>query len=486
MPATATPPGTAPAALDRTTLHAALADPVLASMNFLNEVMGRFPEAISFAPGAPHTSFYDEIDVARHLASFTEHLRRTRGLRPDQARDRLFQYGPAAGEINDLVARQLRLDEGIAVPPRSVVVTVGCQEGMFLALRALHATAEDVLVVADPCYVGIVGAARLLGIEVRTVDQADGTLDPRELRRVCAQIRAEGKRPRTFYLVPDFANPTGARIDLATRKQLLDLAQEQDLLVLEDNPYGFTAAAGSELPTMKLLDQQRRVLYLGTYAKVCMPGARVGFVVADQEVRGPDGSTRLLAEELTAIKSMITVNTSPISQAVIGGIIVEQGGSLKKLIQHKAAFYQRNLQVLLGALERHFPARLRPRVGIDWLAPDGGFFLVMNVPFTADQAALEVSARDFGVLWTPMSQFYAGPGGEQQIRLSFSYLDQARIEEGIDRLAAFLRSRLEPQDRLALPPAPAPLLSRALESAPELFAEIFGAGLRTARLPQGA
>ncbi|MEZ0070322.1 (S)-3,5-dihydroxyphenylglycine transaminase [Streptacidiphilus sp. MAP12-20] len=472
--------------LDRDQLHGALADPVLTSMNFLNEVMGRFPEAISFAPGAPHTSFYDEIDVARHTKSFLQHLRRSRGLGADQARDQLYQYGPAAGQINDLVAEQLRVDEGIVVPPESVVVTVGCQEGMFITLRALHAGPRDVLIVADPCYVGIVGAAKLLGIEVRTVDQSDGRLDPEELREVCAQIRAEGKRPRTFYLVPDFANPTGSRIDLATRKRLLSLADEEDLLVLEDNPYGFTAAPGSELPTMKLLDQRQRVIYLGTYAKVCMPGARVGFVVADQRVTRAGGRTGLLAAELTSVKSMITVNTSPISQAVIGGIIVEEGGSLKRLIREKAAFYQRNLQALLNALERHFPAPARRRVGIDWLTPEGGFFLVMNVPFAVDDALLEISARDFGVLWTPMAHFYAGAGGERQLRLSFSYLDEARIEEGVSRLAAFLRSRLEPHDRLTLPPAMASPFSRALDTAPELFAEIFGAGLRLARLPQGA
>jgi (S)-3,5-dihydroxyphenylglycine transaminase len=486
MPGIAALLGAPPVEIDRGRLHGALADPVLASMNFLNEVMGRFPEAISFAPGAPHTSFYDEIDVARHTDSFLRHLRRTRQLTDSRARDQLYQYGPAAGQINDLVAEQLRLDEGIVVDPSSVVVTVGCQEGMFITLRALHAGPHDVLVVADPCYVGIVGAARLLGIEVRTVDQSRGHLDPQDLVAVCTRIRAEGKRPRTFYLVPDFANPTGARIDLATRKQLLAVAAEQDLLVLEDNPYGFTAAPGSELPTMKLLDEQRRVIYLGTYAKVCLPGARVGFVVADQAVRDANGATRPLAAELTSIKSMITVNTSPISQAVVGGIIAEEGGSLKRLIHEKAAFYQRNLHLLLNALERHFPASVRTRVGIDWLTPEGGFFLVLNLPFVVDDAQLEISARDFGVLWTPMSHFYAGPGGENQLRLSFSYLDQDRIEEGVSRLAAYLRSRLDPRDRLALPPTPTSVLSRALDSAPELFAEIFGAGLRLARLPQGA
>jgi (S)-3,5-dihydroxyphenylglycine transaminase len=334
------------------------------------------------------------------------------------------------------------LDEGIMAAPEAVVVTVGCQEAMFITLRALHAGPDDVLIVPEPCYVGVMGAAKLLGITVRTVDQSDGTLDLDRLATLCAEIRARGQRPRSFYLVPDFANPSGARMDLPARKALLALAEEQDLLVLEDNPYGFTAAPGSELPTLKLLDRSARVVYLGTYAKVCMPGARVGFVVADQQVRDADGSTRLLADELTAIKSMVTVNTSPISQAVIGGILVENGGSLREPAARKAAFYQHNLAVLRRALERHFPRPLRRRAGIDWHAPDGGFFLMMDVPFDADEDLLEVSAREFGVLWTPMRHFFAGPGGTHRLRLSSSYLAPTQIEEGTTRLAAFIQSRL--------------------------------------------
>lgn len=431
----------AAAVLERESLHPALADPVLSSMNFLNEVMTRFPDAISFAPGAPHDSFLAEVDAGRHIESYLAHRRATAG--PD-AEYRLYRYGPAAGQINDLVARQLRLDEGIVAAPESIVVTVGCQEGMFITLRALHAGPDDVLIVPEPCYAGVVGAARLLGIPLRTVDQTDGTLDPEQITRVCAEIRAEGRRPRALYLVPDFANPSGARMDLAARRGLLALADEEDLLVLEDNPYGFTAAPGSELPTLKALDTARRVIYLGTYAKVCLPGARVGFVVADQEVRDAAGATRTLAHELTAIKSMITVNTSPISQAVVGGILVEEGGSLRNLAHRKAAFYQRNLAALRTALDHHFPRALRRSSGVDWQVPEGGFFLMMTVPFEVDEELLETCARDHGVLWTPMRQFYVGPGGNRRLRLSFSYLDEARIHEGVARLAAFVRGRLAP------------------------------------------
>ncbi|GGO95613.1 aminotransferase-like domain-containing protein [Wenjunlia tyrosinilytica] len=435
--------------IDRSALHAAVADPVMESVTFLTEVMSKFPDAVSFAPGAPHESFFGSVDIARHIESYVGYLCRERGLTRAQAERRVFQYGATPGQINELVARALRTDEGIDVPPEAVVVTVGCQEAIFITLRALHAGPEDVLLVADPCYVGVVGAARLLGIEIRGVEQPADGFDVAALHRECLAVRAEGKRPRALYLVPDFSNPSGARLDLDARKALLEAAAEEDLVILEDNPYGFTAAQGTRLPTLKALDRNRRVVYLGTFAKVCLPGARVGFAVADQQVRGPGERPRLLAAELAAVKSMVTVNTSPIGQAVIGGMLVESGGSLQAMIREKSEFYQRNLKLLIDALERHFPPDARAREGIHWETPEGGFFLVMTLPFTADDAMVEVSARDFGVLWTPMSHFFVGgSGGLRQIRLSLSYLDDDRMEEGAARLAAFVRSRTETRNCL--------------------------------------
>ncbi|GDY51935.1 hypothetical protein SVIO_025580 [Streptomyces violaceusniger] len=189
------------------------------------------------------------------------------------------------------------------------------------------------------------------------------------------------------------------------------------------------------MPGLKALDTGRRVIHLGTFAKVGFPGARVGYAVADQRVRHAGGE-RLLAEELADLKTMVTVNTSPLSQAVVGGLLLDHGRSLTALARRKADRYRRNLACLADALERHLadaPA------GVTWNRPAGGFFVRVNLPVRADAALLEVSARDYGVLWTPMSQFFLTGRGDRQIRLSCSYLEPDRIETGVRRLATFLR-----------------------------------------------
>src|SRR5438477_75706 len=117
-------------------------------------------------------------------------------------------------------------------------------------------------------------------------------------------------------------------------------------------------------------------------AKSVFPGARVGFLVADQTVVDADGRRTLLAEELSAVKSMLTVNTSPIAQSVIGGFLVSCGCSLRAANQEKIAFYRRNLRTLLTALDRSFAGI----EGVGWNAPDGGFFAVLDTPVIADDA----------------------------------------------------------------------------------------------------
>src|SRR4051812_34265718 len=118
-------------------------------MTFLNEIAGRFPRAISLAAGRPFDGFYEPADVSRYLSAYLEH-RASAGVTPADAATLLLQYGRTNGHIHDLIARWLDRDEGIRVAPEAVMVTVGCQEAMVIALRGLCAGPGDVLLAAEP------------------------------------------------------------------------------------------------------------------------------------------------------------------------------------------------------------------------------------------------------------------------------------------------------------------------------------------------
>jgi (S)-3,5-dihydroxyphenylglycine transaminase len=420
--------------LDPLSLHGSLREPVLGSVDFLNEVMSRFPQAISFAPGAPHPDTLPETEIQHYVDRFVEH-RVQRGESKEQVRLRLFEYGPSRGIINDIVADALRRDHGIDVDEDAIVVTVGAQEAMLLVLRALFDARANTLAVANPCFVGIIGAARLLDLDTVPVRETPQGIDLVALAEACGVARAAGRPIRALYVAPDFSNPGGARMSLACRAQLLKVADSKDFLIIEDNAYGFTASEQDMLPSLKALDVHGRVIHIGTFAKVAFPGARVGYVVADQ-LTGHAGE-KYLASALATLKSMVTVNTSPVCQAVIAGMLLAYGGSLAELGRRKSALYQRNLACLAGALDRHLQ-----QAGLRWNRPSGGFFIRVDLPVPVDVALLEKSAAKYGVLWTPMAQFYLDGTGDRQLRLSCSYLDPARIDEGVRRLAAFLREEI--------------------------------------------
>nr|AGZ15466.1 aminotransferase class I and II [Streptomyces sp. MK498-98F14] len=425
-------------------LHASVDDPALTSMTLLNELAGRYPEAVSFSAGRPFEGFYDVEDLPRHLRTFRDYLTKEIGLPLEQVRRTFFQYGRTKGFIHELIARQLEVDEGLTVDPESIVVTTGCQEAMVLLLRALVRDTRDVILAATPNYVGFIGAARVVGAPLRPVREHEGGIDLEDLEVQIAAARREGLRPRACYVVPDFANPSGASLSLADRIALLELAGREQILVIEDNPYSLFRSGDSRVPLLKSLDEQHQVVHLGSFAKSAFAGSRVGYIVADQPVTSTGTAAAdpvLLADHLAKLKSMVTLNTSTVAQAVIGGYLLENECSLRRATAREAEVYAGNLATVLDSLTSVFaPTPGIPR-DVSWNTPDGGMFIVVTLPFPADDEMLEYSASKFGVLWTPMHHFYAGTSGFHQARLSFSVLTPEQIVLGIERLGELVRDQ---------------------------------------------
>lgn len=431
--------GNAAGALRKDDLHPSLSDPVLDTMTFLNEVTHRYPDAVSFAPGRPYDGFFDTEQIFTHLRRYLEHLA-AQGHTEQDIRTAMYQYGPTAGQIREIVADSLRADEGIDVPAESVVITVGAQEAMLLVVRALTAGPDDVLLAASPCYVGITGVARLLGVPVTAVEEREDGFSCADLEAAIVRERARGRRPRALYVIPDHSNPSGTTMDAPTRAALLETAERHGILLIEDSPYR-RVSPGTPLPTLKSMDRSRGVIHLGSFAKTVFPGARVGFAVADQQVVDASGRTGLLADELAKIKSMVTVNTSSLSQAAVAGALLAGDGRISEMNAKPAAYYGNAMRTTLRNLDARLPAARRAALGVRWNEPTGGFFLTVHVPFRADNAALTRSAQEFGVIWTPMNYFYPQGGGHQALRLSTSYLTTADIEEGTARLARFIEAQ---------------------------------------------
>ncbi|MGI8548677.1 MAG: PLP-dependent aminotransferase family protein [Gemmatimonadaceae bacterium] len=430
-------------------VRSCLSSPALDVMTFLNEVVQRYPRAISFAPGRPSERYFGVPHHVDGIGRWVEYRAASTGQSVDQVTASLGQYASTAGIIQELVARHLAADQGIVVRPESIVITTGCQEAMLIAMLGLMEPTTDTLLVSDPSYVGITGIAEMLGIPVHPVPCGAHGLCPRRFEEAIGQVRAAGRRPRALYDVPDFNNPLGTSMPVDARLELLRVATEHDVLILEDNPYGAFAYDHAPMPTLKSLDRTGAVLYLGSFAKTLFPGLRIGYLVADQPT-GPDGT--LLAAALTTVKSLTTVNTSSITQAIVGAALLEHDGSLAPVLTGKRAQYRANRDRMLAALAREFEEDGACLEGVSWTRPAGGFFLVLRLPFPFTTEQLERCAGDFGAIVCPMSFFSLTPGREHEVRLSFSYVQDETVDEGIARLARFVRGELRNRPASPAPP----------------------------------
>ncbi len=417
-------------------LGSAFEDPLLDVMNFLNEVVQRYPRAVSFAPGRPAENLFDVEGSLSAIPRFVDWRAKRRGTDAQAVYRELGQYGATNGILQELIVAQLAADEGIQADPGSIVVTCGCQEAMALLLLTLFTPGRDVLLSSDPTYIGITGLARILGIEVAPVAMGPDGLETATVAAAIARVRASGGRPRALYDIPDFNNPLGTALPVEVRRTLLALLRDEGVLLFEDNPYGMFAYDGGSVPTVKSLDLDRGVIYLGSFSKTLFPGLRVGYLVVDQEVVGKNGGSRSLAGELSKVKSLTTVNTPPLMQATAGGLLLEAGGSLRGLVGRKLPHYRANRDAMLAALERELAG-----TGATWNRPAGGFFLTLDLPFEFGPEELDVCARDYGVICCPMRFFALAPGRERQVRFSFSYVTPEQVEEGVSGFARFVRER---------------------------------------------
>lgn len=410
----------------------------LAVMNFLSQVEFDYPAAISFASGRPSDRFFEVDRWLQSIQVFQEYDAVRNGYDAAAALRRVAQYGRTNGIINELVAQHLALDSNLSSEPEHIIVTNGCQEAISLIVQELCG-ADDVVLARDPTYTGITGA--VLGANVSIAAIGAGDLAS-ALRRTISDVRAGGKTPRLLYLIPDFDNPSGTVISPADREAILKIAGEERLLILEDGTYSMFRFNGSHVKSLAELDKSGAVIYLHTFSKTLCPSVRVGVAVIPKELFGDAKSSQQLINALSERKSYLAVNTSQINQAMVAGILLSEQCSLERLVSRARTFYRRNRDVLTEELRLAMGTHAD---SIQWNRPEGGFFLVVDLPFTFGSEEMLTCANEYSVIAMPMSFFSLTDGHQRTVRLAYSNLDPDRIATGAHRFSRFVLDRIGAQ-----------------------------------------
>jgi (S)-3,5-dihydroxyphenylglycine transaminase len=412
-------------------------------MGFLNEIQLEYPDAISLASGRPDPQYFDLENFAGYVELYINSITSSSGADRKKIFGDLGQYNRTKGIVNDLLAKYLETDEQIRAAPEDILVTVGTQEAMTLAVFALCNRENDVILTEDPTYVGLTHLSKITGHTIEPIPVGPDGICLDTLEEKIISCRQEGKRVAFVYVIPDYQNPTGCAMPVSNRQRLLDIAEEYDTLILEDNAYGDFAYDTERPLTLKAMDINNRVIYMRSFSKTLYPSLRVSALVAGQVI-GAQGEKTPLSNLMAKIKGYITVNTSAINQAILGGILIKNNCSLLASGREKVTAMKSKRDQLLAALTDCIePGRDRWAKEISWNIPQGGFFLTIKVPFKVTKADVIVCARQYKVIFTPMSFFYLdGTGGEHEIRLAFSNVTGDEIRQAVDRLSAFLKDRI--------------------------------------------
>jgi 2-aminoadipate transaminase len=377
------------------------------------------PDLISFAGGLPAPEMFPVAE----MRAAAERVLAEQGAAA-------LQYGPTEGyrPLREMLARHMRR-YGIEVPPSNVLVTTGSQQALDLIGKLLINPGDRVLT-EQPTYLGAVQAFTAYQAEFVTVPTDDDGL------RIDLLEEALRVGPKFLYVLPNFQNPSGVTLSLERRRRLVELAHQYGIPIVEDDPYGQLRYEGEHLPSLVKLDAEYRhgapdgdgytgnVLYLGTLSKTLAPGLRVGWIVAPREE----------IERLVQMKQGADLHTSTLAQAL--AYETAHGGFLDRHVRRIRVVYGERRDAMLGALERHFPP------GVHWTHPRGGLFLWVRLPAGRDAAELLRRALERKVAFVPGAPFFPAGGGEETLRLNFSYCAPPVIEEGIRRLGLVVKEFL--------------------------------------------
>ncbi|PIE72755.1 MAG: aspartate aminotransferase [Deltaproteobacteria bacterium] len=356
-------------------------------------------EIISFAGGLPNANFFPVKGVKKAALEVFE---RQRGS--------VLQYSNTEGEIElrEWIATRYR-EKGLEVSAENIIITNGSQQGLDLMAKVFVNPGDSVLI-EKPGYLGAIQSLALYQPVFRGIPLKDSGMDIEVLQEACSTIKA-----KMLYMVPTFQNPSGITYSAQNRRNISEIAKENSIVLIEDDPYGELRFSGKQPPSFAHYLPEQTVLF-GSFSKTIAPGFRLGWIAAPGWLR----------DTLLVAKQAADLHTSSFTQQIIARFL--ETNDLDAHLQKIIAVYGSQCQAMLAAVEEYLPK------DITTTRPEGGMFLWGRLPEGKDAMALFKEAVKEQVAFVPGAAFYATPEKNNCFRLSFSCVDTATIQEGMQRL----------------------------------------------------
>lgn len=365
------------------------------------------PGVISFAGGLPAPEMFPVEDIKE--ASI-------RAL--DTYKDAALQYSLSMGvpefrqAIADYACKRIP-----KIAAENIIVTSGSQQGLDLIGRAFI-DPGDYVVCEAPTYVGALQAFNFYQARYATVGMDEEGMIVDEVEDAIAKYN-----PKFIYCVPNFQNPSGITMSLARREQLVAVANEYNIPIIDDNPYGDLRFAGDPVPSLCALGGDM-VISLSTFSKIVSPGLRIAWIVAR-----PD-----MMPVFEKVKQCGDLHTSTFGQVILLEYL--RTGKLDGHIEKIRQTYGARRDLMIKSIEEYFPPE------VEFTRPEGGLFLWLTLPGDMSAKALLPEAIAKKVAYVYGSPFFPNGGGENTMRLNFSNANEEQIVEGIKRLGTVIRAKM--------------------------------------------
>lgn len=361
------------------------------------------PEIISFGGGFPNQDTFPVEDLKKIMMDLLT-----------EEPHKVLQYGSTEGSVllRQQLAKKYQAD-GLDVTEKNIVITTASQQAIDLISRILI-NPGDTILCGLPSYLGALQA--FYSYQANPV----GIPKDEHAEVVVKTLCALGKKPKFIYAIPDYQNPTGVTMTMEQRQEIVEVAKKYDLIILEDSPYKEIRFDGESLPTIYSMCPER-VILLGTLSKTFAPGLRLGWVLASEQV----------IEKIIVAKQSADLCTPILNQELAGRYIAS--GKFDENLKKTIALYRGKRDLMMECLEKYMPE------GVTWTRPDGGLFMLVTLPEGLNSRDLFDLAIQENVAFIIGEVFFCDGGGQNTLRLNFSYVSDEKMVEGVKRLARATR-----------------------------------------------
>jgi 2-aminoadipate transaminase len=362
------------------------------------------PGIISFAGGLPNPDSFPQEEITESA-----------GYVLKNSGSEALQYSTTEGykPLRKVIADRYAAD-GVNVNPDNILITNGSQQGLDLVGK-IFLNSEDIIMVERPTYLAAIQSFGLYEPKFISIPLLEDGVDIDVLNNTI-----ERYKPKIFYSIPNFQNPTGISYSLEKRKLMGELLNQKDIIFVEDNPYGEIRFMGEKLPPVKcFLDNS---ILLGSFSKIVSPGIRLGWIVADDETM----------HHLVTAKQASDLHSNFLTQMIVHRYLT--GYNVEKHLEMIRNMYKRQRDCMIEMIKKYFPDDVK------YTEPEGGMFLWVTLPEGKSSMELFEKALYEKVAFVPGEAFYSDNPQINTLRLNFSNSDLDKIEEGIKRLGNAIKN----------------------------------------------